>query len=405
MRDHVLGELRSIVSAIEVRFGAGGTGGTGGTAGRTSVRVTVSGHPIEPLDPSRETALGAPVSESPWVAGLLQAVYQGWYCRSGVTGTGTGIGTGTGTATNPDTGTAPAPAAWSQAGGQDLLPALRAANAGRERWDGGWSIAAVEADGRVAVEKGGQVRLVLPGEYVTRDGPGLAPRYGAAVHLRAPREGVDYQPGFYFAFSETLGPSSTTAAWVRLYWHVAAAAAPALVASLTSRLNLYQVPFRLKTLRQAAHYVRPDAAVLYVERRHYQAAAALAAEAYGEVAAGLRPAVPLFSKPLAPGLGVAEDPGVGGESFGWQRCRFVAEGLWRAAQAGAATAEDRLAAVVAHLEARGVDLDHPHLCRSRVDLYDPPAALRGPHHVADDAPGATSTHATSTHASGESHVA
>lgn len=46
-------------------------------------------------------------------------------------------------------------------------------------------------------------------------------------------------------------------------------------------------------------------------------------------ARGALPPVPLFTKPLAPGLGLAEDPG-DRLSFGQSRCRIAAEGLVRA---------------------------------------------------------------------------
>lgn len=335
MRQRTLDALRSIADALEIR---------------SDREFTVSGNPGRLIDPAEESALGAPPSASPLIAGLLQAIYQGWYCRFD----------------------GPEPV---EAGpGHDLLPALQAANAGRERWDVGWRIEAVQPDGRVTLRKADEARLAWPGEYVTQDGPGMPPRRDAGVLLRAPREGVDFQPGFYFAFGETLGAVDSSSPWVRFYWHLRPAGAAPLLAGLTRRLNRFEVPYRAKVLRHSSQYRRPDAGVLFVHRRHYQVTANLAAEVHGEIAAALRPGVPLFAKPLAPGLGVAEDPG-NGESFGWQRCRAVAEGLWAAHSEGL-SADERLPAIVRTLEHKGVDLAHPHLCRSRVDLYDIPAGLR-----------------------------
>ena len=89
-----------------------------------------------------------------------------------------------------------------------------------------------------------------------------------------------------------------------------------------------------------------------------------------EVATELHPSVPLFSKPLASGLGVAEEPD-NGESFGQQRCRLVAEALCDAHLAGAHTHDERLRVVREHLARSGVDPDRPYLRSASEDVYAP----------------------------------
>ena len=58
-----------------------------------------------------------------------------------------------------------------------------------------------------------------------------------------------------------------------------------------------------------------------------------------------------MTKALAPGLGIAEDPGEG-NSFGLHRCGLIAEGLLRAREAGQASPSRRLATVIDCLEQR-----------------------------------------------------
>ena len=69
---------------------------------------------------------------------------------------------------------------------------------------------------------------------------------------------------------------------------------------------------------------------------------------------------PVFTKTLAPGLGVAEDPGYT-ESFGQHRCRLLAEGLVRGHEQRIHNLEDRLRVVSDCFRAEGLDLDPPFL--------------------------------------------
>ena len=77
---------------------------------------------------------------------------------------------------------------------------------------------------------------------------------------------------------------------------------------------------------------------------------------------------PAFSKPLARGLALAEQP-AGGQRFGEQRCRLLAEAIVAAGAAGARTAQARLAVVREHFAAAGVGLDTPYLQTGSADAY------------------------------------
>jgi hypothetical protein len=93
-----------------------------------------------------------------------------------------------------------------------------------------------------------------------------------------------------------------------------------------------------------------------------------------EVAAALRPATPLFTLPLAPGIGLAEDPNTG-ESFGMHRCRLTAEGIVDAWSRGEQSGAARLAAIAAAFTRAGCDLDRPYLSPASADLEPPPARV------------------------------
>ena len=98
------------------------------------------------------------------------------------------------------------------------------------------------------------------------------------------------------------------------------------------------------------------------------AVAGILSRVYAEVSRYLKPGVPTFTKPLARGLGLAEDPGQG-ESFGQNRCRLLAEGLIRAHEQRVRSLDARLQVVLDCYAAAGVRLDRPYLNAGSADDY------------------------------------
>lgn len=240
--------------------------------------------------------------------------------------------------------------------GDDLTAALAAAHPGRDRWEDGWEIRQPLSTGRVVAGRGVEARFLWPGEFVLADGPGMQPVKGARIRVWRPRESATLQPGFWFAFGAAGG--SEELPLLRVYFNLSADAAPVLVTALIGGLDRFGLPFRFKCLSHRSLYPRTDAAVLYVARRHWALADEVVRAAAARVGGGLLDETPLFTRPLAPGVALAEDPG-GGESFGMHRCRLAAQGVWDAWRSGARGTSARLAAVEAAFARGGVDPARP----------------------------------------------
>lgn len=252
------------------------------------------------------------------------------------------------------------------------------ANQSGERWDHEWQITGFDPSGQVAAVKNGAFRIFPPGEYCSPYGPGETVPSGMTVAVWLAKGSLSLQPGFYFAFGQTLGQEDDARSMLRLYWNVRAEGAPRLLAALTQRLNTFQVPFQLKTLTQPDQYAqRTDGSVLYVNRRFFPIVARLYIDLAPALADDLEADVPLFTKPLAPGLGLAEDPGTG-DSFGLSRCRILAGALFMAHVRGAYTPQARLAEVEAHFSSHGLTLDRPYLNPGSTDRYELPQGNDGP---------------------------
>lgn len=252
---------------------------------------------------------------------------------------------------------------------RSLEPWITRANGSRDRWDSGWRVDARHRDGSASLRKGERVRVARPGEYV------VDARGAAAARLWAPRGRPSPGPGFSFVFGEEPGDRSDDASTMRLYFHVPATAAAALVEVVSRGLNHYQVPFRFKILNHPELYPRADAAVLYVARSCFAIVAQILDLAPPGLRQALRPEVPLFSKPHRPGIGIADDTGTH-ESFGSLRCRLVSEAVVELWQRGLQDPAHRLERTRQRFHEEGLDLDHPHRAPGLVDFTSPITASR-----------------------------
>lgn len=338
MRDRLNAQLRKIVRAVDVRSNDSFT-----FAGRHF------SHAAQAHAHAHHAHGFAQQQANPLVNLLEQTLYQHCYCRTfdGALHDET-----------PDL-----------VHGVELTPALSEANATRERWDTGWQVYQVLPSGQVLAHKDGRTRALWPGEFLSTDAPGLAPRPGMNLSVFFMRETRTMQPGFYFAFGEAQTGELDSFSLARFYWNVRAEGAVTLTRSITRGLNRFQVPFRFKCLTNSALYTRNDAAVLYVDKRFYRVTARVLAGVHSEVSRHLRPDAPLFTKPLADGLSLAEEPYTG-ESFGMQRCRILAEGILSAHARGARDEASRLEEVERHFKAYGLTLEAPYLNPRSIDQYE-----------------------------------
>uniref|UniRef100_Q01SN0 Uncharacterized protein n=1 Tax=Solibacter usitatus (strain Ellin6076) TaxID=234267 RepID=Q01SN0_SOLUE len=212
----------------------------------------------------------------------------------------------------------------AQQGDHDLTAKLAAANQSRDHWDDNWRVVQPLDEGRVLARRGGAARAFRPGQYLTLRGPGPAPQKDEPIRVFQAAGSADLQTGFYFAFGETVCDYDEFQDLLRLYWNISQAGGPLLMAAITAEFNRFSVPFRFKCGQLPELYGRRDPAVLYIRRGYYPIAAQLAERIHGQLAEHLRDSVPLFTRRLARGLGLAEDPG---ESFGRSRCAILAEAM------------------------------------------------------------------------------
>jgi hypothetical protein len=156
---------------------------------------------------------------------------------------------------------------------------------------------------------------------------------------------------------------------VRVYFNISPDGAVAISQQLTNELNQLGIQFQFGILHNPAQFHRYDAATLYLPQASYLAAQPYLATLYRSHQVEFSPAVPIFTKQLAPGLGIAEEP-LNTNSFGIYRCELVAEGLVSAFYNGQNSATDRLTQIATAWDKAQIDREQPYLNRSATDCYE-----------------------------------
>jgi hypothetical protein len=245
-----------------------------------------------------------------------------------------------------------------------LVAKLSAANCGNGFWSAGWVVRRVEDGAIVAAQSGLELR-VGPADFRTAAGPAAV---GMPVLLRYPKELAEISPGFHVAASDAELAPEDWQRLLRLYWNVTAEGAVRLMQRLTEALNRAELPFRFKVLKDVARFTRCDAAVLYIRQDDYQAVRDTIEAVHASLTDHLRRETPVFTKPLAPGLGLAEEPRQAG-SFGQSRCLLMAEGMVRAYEAGCRSVDQRVSFIQRCFAEEQIDWQQPHLNPGSIDAY------------------------------------
>ncbi|URD48503.1 T3SS effector HopA1 family protein [Chroococcidiopsis sp. CCNUC1] len=249
---------------------------------------------------------------------------------------------------------------------QEFYDRLHKSNSGEGYFDPGWQVLRQEDDGSFAVTKGGLTLHIEREQHLRTEEQSV--EVGDSVAIRMPRNLV--QNGFYMAVSNA-GPD-TYPHTVRVYFNLSPEGAVAVMSSLTRQLNETKIPFTFKVLYNPSDYGRYDSGVLYFDRSNYKTVWQVLTSVYIEARSHFRAEVPLFTKLLAPGLGLAEEPDckfATQESFGMNRCQIVANGLLEARQKGDESTACRMAFIRQHFSLLGLDLKHLYLNATSEDIY------------------------------------
>jgi hypothetical protein len=222
-----------------------------------------------------------------------------------------------------------APPLQRASGDGGLVAHLASASRGAAGWEPGWRV--VKAGQGWAFVSDGRLCLFLdePGHFSPPEA-----RVGDPVVVRVPRARENLTPNRFTLYGGA-GPAPVSEPFVKLFLPLTLDGAGPLVELLSSR-QCERVSFTLLIANSPEDFERVDAAVLDLNRRDEEMLQRLLVE-FGRVNRGAtRTGTPLFARAVQAGLARADANGRhdAGDGFGRRRCRWLAEEVWAALQAG-----------------------------------------------------------------------
>ncbi len=260
----------------------------------------------------------------------------------------------------------------------DYYHRIKQANCGTGFLDSNWTITCWEDD-RAQVQKDGLLLWVDPADGLVIDGAstarnakgeagpslasGAALAVGAAVLLRLPNASLNDES--YRAIGNRGVPAPDQAR-IMIYFNVSAEGALLLMELLSQTLNRQSCPFALSILTDPASYGRYNSASLALEACRFGDVRTILCEHYDRLQPHLSHPIPLFSFPLAPGIGLVESP-KNEDDFGLARCQILAEALI----ISDTSPQSRQRAMQQKFVEHKLDWQRPHL-NSESDCFYPP---------------------------------
>ncbi|AUT01939.1 hypothetical protein CLI64_16940 [Nostoc sp. CENA543] len=255
-----------------------------------------------------------------------------------------------------------------------LFQQLHAGNQGDGYFSPDWVVKKLEQDNSIAVTRGQLTVHIHPEIHLKTQEKSVS--VGDVVAIKMPKNCV--QEGFYIAVGDTglvpVDEGDINHRIIRIYFNITSDGAVPLMRAVTQQLNAQQIYFSFKVPYSYSGYDRYDAGVLYIRQKDYLRVHPILQNIYSENTAYFQEDIPLFTKKLASGLGLAEEPDAKFdqyESFGTNRCQIIANGLIIAQQNNQRSPEAKLATIIEQFARLNVDLKFPYLNPNSTDIYLP----------------------------------
>ena len=259
-----------------------------------------------------------------------------------------------------------APVAESPTMDAAFVSQLAAVSATKDRWEAGWTAEAIDPNGYLTAIRYANRQRFPSGQYrFSGQQPSQA---GQLVEVFFSGHSTSIQPGFVYILGEELSQIEDDTNWLRIYFNIQVDGAVTLVRKVSTLLNQFCIPFKLKLLASPVVFQRVDSAVLFVNRRFYRPVLYLLTRVIPDISSVLDKATPLFSKRLYAGVGLAEDPG-NGESFGLNRCLLLAQAVWGAYERGDQSSDARIEELKRLFADQRLSFGAPHLSANKEDHY------------------------------------
>ncbi|BAZ15600.1 hypothetical protein NIES4071_74720 [Calothrix sp. NIES-4071] len=247
---------------------------------------------------------------------------------------------------------------------EEFREQLHEHNHGVGYYDSGWEVLRREPDASLAVIKNG-LTMYADSNHLQKNA--LLSKPGDYISVQLPKNRL--QNGYYVAVSNCGQPEYSSVV-SRIYFNIASNGAIPLIDSLTRTLS-QEIPFSFYVLCHPAAFGRYDSCILEFQKQDFSTIRKVLQIVYSQLKSHFLDSIPLFTKFLAPGLAVAEEPQLNlkRESFGMNRCQIIANALLETWQSSQESIECRMQAIENSFNSAGINLEHPYLNPNSEDIY------------------------------------
>ncbi len=248
----------------------------------------------------------------------------------------------------------------------EFYEGLEKNNQGKGWWNHNYQIIKEETDGSLQVKKK-NITITIQREYH------LHPEQRSAtvgdivsvynLHSRLIKD-------FYMAYGDIVRYADEP--FISIYFNFSSQGALVFMKELTEKLNLKQIPFCFYVLYNPDRYGRYDSGILQIRKNYYNVVRSLLEILYTKNRSEFNHQIPILSKYIAPGIGLAEKPEkefTFQEGFGVNRCTIIAQALVEAHNNGDNSPELRMEYVLKHFANFGIDIECPYLNPNSEDIY------------------------------------
>lgn len=228
--------------------------------------------------------------------------------------------------------------------------------------DSDWQVIEKANDAELIVVKDGLHLHINPQQHLPTDL--RQPATGDVVPIYLPKNIVG--PDTYIAIGNLGVPDPAQS--VQLFFNFTPSAAIEIMQKLTQSLNKLSIPFQFSILHNPALFYRYNSGSLRLSKSCYSATQTLLQRIYKAHRSSFSPNVPLFSKQLAPGLGIAEAPTIS-DTFGEQRCQLLARSLVASMDQDKQLSTSKLDIIHQTFAAAGINWLQPYLNPYSSDIY------------------------------------
>jgi HopA1 effector protein family len=246
----------------------------------------------------------------------------------------------------------------------DFFEQLHVNNTGKGWYNPKFTVAKINNDATISVNKKGITTTINPNYHLNDKTMNTA--IGDIVSILTP----SYQLSncFYIAFGDA---TEYFIEWTYLYLNFTSEKASLIMNTITNQLNKDAVPFIFYVLHNPSNYDRYDSGFIRFEKKDYWRIVNVLKTLISNDSNCFEAEVPMLAKIIAPGIGIAENPGLPFreiDDFCLERSEIISDSLIMAYQTGGST-EKCLHYIQKFFEKKGYDIEKPYLNSNSEDIY------------------------------------